>query len=77
MPAADFPVRHDVIGIVEVEFVYFVLGYELIDIDNALALYRDCFQFFGRKLDIVALRDLITFDDVSDSTSSPVSASTF
>ena len=60
-----FPVRHDVIGIVEVEFVYLVLGYELIDIDDALALDRDCFQFLGRKLDVVTLRDLVAFDDVS------------
>ena len=60
----DLSVRGNVIGVVQVDFVDLVLGHELVDVDRALALNRDGFELLGIKLDIVALADLVPFDDV-------------
>jgi hypothetical protein len=56
---ADLAIWRDVVGAVQVEFVDLVLGHELIDIDYALALDRDGFEFLGIKLDVIALADLV------------------
>src|SRR3954469_25558942 len=61
----DFPVRHDVVGTIEIKFIYLVLGDKFIDVDHALTLDRDCFQLFGIKLDIFALADLVALNNVS------------
>src|SRR5208337_2032089 len=61
---ADLSIWRDVIGAVQVEFVYLLLGHELVDIDHALALDRHGFELFGVKLDILALADLVALDDV-------------
>ena len=60
----DLAIRRNVIGVVEVEFVYLVLRHELVDVDCALALDRDGFELFGIKLDVLALADLVALDDV-------------
>src|ERR1700730_9059600 len=60
----DLSVRGNVIGIVQVQFVDLVLGHELVDVDRALALDRDGFKLLGIKLDVIALADLVAFNDV-------------
>ena len=60
----DFAVRHDVIGIADVELVDFVFRDELLDLDDALALDLDRFELFRLDLDVLALRDLVALDDV-------------
>ena len=52
---ADLPVWNDVIGAVEVKFVYLVFGHELVDLDGALTLKRNGLQLFGLNLDVLAL----------------------
>ena len=61
---AHFAIRHDVVRTVEVQLVDLLLGDELINIDCPLALNRDCFQLFRRKLKVFALSDLVALDDV-------------
>ena len=60
----DLSVRGNVIGIVQVQFVNLVLGHELVDVDRALALDRDSFEFLGIKFDVIALADLVPLDDI-------------
>src|SRR6185436_10113667 len=60
----DFTIRHDVIGIVDIELVDFVLGHELVDLNDAPALDLNGFKLFRLDLNVFALRDLITLDDV-------------
>src|SRR5688572_24014322 len=73
----DLTVRNDVIGVLQIELIDLVLGDELIDLNDALALYLNCLQFLRQHLDVVAFGNLIPFNDVVVSTSRPVSASTF
>jgi hypothetical protein len=60
----DIPVRGNVIRVVQVQFVYLVLGHELVDVDRPLALDRDSFKLLGIEFDIVALADLVALDDI-------------
>src|SRR6266404_2278672 len=61
---ADLSIWCDVIGAVQVEFVYLLLGHELVDVDHALALDCHGFEFLGTKFDVLALTDLIALDDI-------------
>ena len=60
----DLAIRHDVIGIVEIELVDLLARHELVDLDRALALDRDRFQLFRLELEVLALADLVALDDV-------------
>ena len=60
----DFPVRHDEVGIVEVELVDLLARHELVDIDHPLALDRNRFELLRVELEILALADLVALDDV-------------
>jgi hypothetical protein len=39
--------------------------HKLVDVDRALALDRDSFEFLRVELDIIPLADLVALDDVS------------
>jgi hypothetical protein len=71
----DVAVRHDVIGIAEIELVNVLLWNELVDFEGVLAVDGDGFELFWVELDVLALPYLIALDDVLLCTSSPVSAS--
>ena len=60
----NFTVGGDVIRAIQVEFIDLVPGHELIDVDCALALDCDGFQFLGVDLDVLILADLVPLDDV-------------
>jgi hypothetical protein len=60
----DFPVRHGVIRIVEVELVDLFFRNEFVDVDDPLALDSDRFQLFGIEFKVLALADLVALDDV-------------
>jgi hypothetical protein len=59
-----FAVRHDIVGIVLIQFVNFFSEHELIDFDGALALNGNRFEFFWFELEILSLTDFVSFDDV-------------
>jgi len=61
---ADFAVRHDVVWIVEVEFVDFFARHERVDVDGALALDRYGFELFRLDFQVFAFADFVPFDDV-------------
>src|SRR4051812_19443710 len=61
---ANLTVRHDVVWIVEVEFVDFFARHELVDVDRPLTLNRDRFEFLWVELEILPLADFVPFDDV-------------
>src|SRR5262249_19701174 len=55
---------NDVVRIVQVELVYVGLWDELIDIDHAFALQCDGLELLRFQLDVIALADLVSLDDV-------------
>jgi hypothetical protein len=57
-------VRHDVVGVIEVELVDFLLRYELVDLDGARALDGHRLELLGLELDILALAHFVTLDDI-------------
>jgi hypothetical protein len=61
---ADLAVWNDVIRIAHVEFVDFFFRHELVDVDAPLALDRYGLKLFRIEFDVLALADLVTFDDV-------------
>ena len=61
---ANFVVRHDVVGRVEVSLVDVRERYELVDRDGVAAVYLERFQLFVINSDINVLLDLIALDDV-------------
>jgi hypothetical protein len=61
---ADLSIGRDAIGAVQVELIDLVSRYELIDIDDPLALDRHGFKLLGSKFNVVALADLVPLDDV-------------
>src|SRR5713226_8943727 len=61
---AYLSIWRDVMGAVQVEFIYLLLGHKLVNVDGALALDCDGFEFFGIEFDVLALADLVAFDDV-------------
>jgi hypothetical protein len=61
---SDLTVWHEVVRVIEIQLVDLVLRHELVDLDGTLALDRDGFQLFGVQLKVLALADLVPFDDV-------------
>jgi hypothetical protein len=51
----DFTIRHDVVGVVEVQLVDLFLRDKLVDVDRPLALDGDRFQLFRVKFEVLAL----------------------
>jgi hypothetical protein len=60
----DFSVRSNVIGVIQIKFVDFVLGHELVNVDCALALDCDSFELLGVQFDVLPLTNLVALDDV-------------
>src|SRR5262249_35193129 len=60
----DFAVGSEVVRAAQIELVDLSLRHELVDLDRALALDRDGLELFGLKLDVLALADLVAFDDL-------------
>src|SRR3979490_2146251 len=60
----DFAIRNDVVRTIEVQLVYFFSRHEPIDFDRPPALYSNGFQLFRVELEVLALADLVAFDDV-------------
>jgi hypothetical protein len=60
----DLAVGYDKVGVAHVDFVDVGFRDELVDLNSALTLDRDGFQFIRIKLDVFALVDLEAFDDV-------------
>src|SRR5262249_35044302 len=58
------PSGMDEVWVAQVEFVDLRLRDELINLNDPLAFNGDAFEFLRFKLDILALGDLVTFDDV-------------
>jgi hypothetical protein len=50
----DVAVRHDVIGIAEIELVNVLLWNELVDFEGVLAVDGDGFELFWVELDVLA-----------------------
>src|SRR5262249_23961337 len=72
----NLAIGDDVVRTVQIEFVDLFLRHELVDFDRALARDGDCLKLLGVELDICAFADLVALMIFSESTSSPVSAST-
>jgi hypothetical protein len=62
---SDFTIWNDKVWVAQVEFVDFRLRDEFINLDDALAFNGYGIEFLRFKLDILALGDLVAFDDVS------------
>src|SRR5262249_24667458 len=57
-------VRHDVVGVVQIELVDFLLGYELVDVNHSLALDGDRLELLRSDFEVFALAGLVALDDV-------------
>jgi hypothetical protein len=62
---ADLAIRRDIVRIADVEFIDLRFGHKFIDVDRALALDCNGFELLGCELDVLALGDLVAFDDVA------------
>ena len=62
---SDFAIWNDEVRVAQIELVDLRLRDELINVNDALAFNGDGIQFFWCKLDVLALGDLVAFDDVS------------
>jgi hypothetical protein len=54
---SNLPLRHDVVGAVEIDLVDFLARHELIDLDCAFACDRKGFKLFRRDLEVLAFAD--------------------
>src|SRR6516165_8789252 len=60
----DFAIWNDEVRVAQVEFVDLRLRDELVNLDDAFAFNGDRIEFLWFKLEILALGDLVAFDDV-------------
>jgi hypothetical protein len=55
---------YDIVRIVKVQLIDLFPGYELVNLDDALALDGDCVKLFRIKLKVLALAELVALYDV-------------
>jgi hypothetical protein len=60
----DLSLRNDVVGVIEIQLIDLGFGNERLDLNDALALECNRVELFGFELDVLALADLVAFDDV-------------
>src|SRR6516225_877229 len=61
---ADFAIRRDVVGAVEIQLLDFFFRHEFVDLDRSLALDAERLKLFGLDRDVFALAHFVAFDDV-------------